>query len=238
MGPSAIGAVYNPAMTERVTFPSTTGDTAMGALAVPAGTGKVPAIVVVQEWWGVNDQITGLCEKWANEGFLALAVDLYRGKVIEIGEGGAAGEAMGKLDRARATADLGGAIEYVRNHPRSTGKVAVTGYCMGGAFSFAAAQTFPGLAAVVPFYGLSPSNDFSQVTAPIQAHFAAKDGWAKADAAAEIKRTLEAAGKTMELYVYDADHAFCNERRPEVYNADACAQAWTRAVAFVKQHAA
>ena len=225
-------------MTERVTFPSTTGDTAMGALALPAGTDKAPAIVVVQEWWGVNDQIKAVTEAWAAEGFVALAVDLYRGKVIEIGESGAAGEAMGKLDRTRATADLGGAIEYVRNHPRSTGKVAVTGYCMGGAFSFAAAQNFSGLAAVVPFYGLSPNTDYSTVTAPIQAHFAAKDGWAKAETAKEIQQALEGAGKTMELYVYDAEHAFCNERRPEVYNAAACKEAWQRAVAFVKQHAA
>jgi carboxymethylenebutenolidase len=195
-----------------------------------------PGVVVVQEWWGVNDQIKGVIEKWAGEGFLALAVDLYRGRVIEIGQSAAAGEAMGKLDRARATADLGGAIEYARNHPRSTGKVAVTGYCMGGGFAFTAAQTFPGLAAIVPFYGLSPSNDFSNVTAPIQAHFSATDGWAKPGTAKQVQTALEAAGKPMELYVYDADHAFCNDKRPEVYNADACKLAWDRALAFVKQH--
>src|SRR4029078_9085560 len=85
LGPSAIGAVYNPRMTERVTFPSTTGDTAMGALALPAGTDNAPAIVVIQEGWGVNDQIKAVTENWAAEGFIALAVDLYRGKVIEIG---------------------------------------------------------------------------------------------------------------------------------------------------------
>jgi carboxymethylenebutenolidase len=225
-------------MTERVTFPSTTGDTASGELALPAGDARGPAVVVIQEWWGVNDQIKRVAENWAAEGAVALAVDLYRGKVIEIGQGGAAGEAMNSLDRVRAMADLGGAIEYARAHARTNGRVVVTGYCMGGAFSFAAAYTFRDLSAVIPFYGLPPpGGDWNKVEAPIQAHFASKDGWAKPDGAREIQATLKKLGKTMELHVYEADHAFCNERRPDVYNAGACAEAWSRATAFVKQHA-
>jgi carboxymethylenebutenolidase len=224
-------------MTERVTFPSTTGDTASGELALPAGTDKAPAVVVIQEWWGVNDQIKSIAERWAGEGFLAIAVDLYRGAIAK--DATQAGEMMNKLDRPRALADLGGAIEYARSHARSTGKVAVTGYCMGGAFAFAATQAFPGIAAAVPFYGLPPpGGDWSRVKTPIQAHFSATDGWAKPDGAREIQAALKQHGTPMELFVYDAEHAFCNDRRPEVYDAAACAEAWSRTLAFVKHHTA
>jgi carboxymethylenebutenolidase len=223
-------------MTERVTFPSTTGDTATGALAVPSGGGAAPAVVVIQEWWGLTDQIKGVAEKWAAEGFVALAVDLYRGVLAK--DATEAGALMTGLDRPRAMADLGGAIEYVRRHARSTGKVGVTGYCMGGALTLAATQAFRRIAAAVPFYGLPPGADWRAVEAPIQAHFAAKDDWAKPDAAREIQRVLTGLGKAMELHVYDADHAFCNERRPEVYDPAAAALAWSRAVAFMREHTA
>ena len=222
--------------TQRVEFSSRTGDTASGALATPAGGDKVAAVVVIPEWWGVNDQIKSIATRWAGEGFLALVVDVYRGALAR--DATEANQMMTDLDRARALADIAGAVEYLRGHARSTGKVGVTGYCMGGAFSFGAALHVRGLAAVVPFYGVGPGGDWSAVDAPIQAHFAAKDGWAKPESAREIQKTLSGLGKPMELHVYDADHAFCNDRRPEVYDADACALAWSRTVAFMKKHTA
>jgi len=223
-------------MTERVTFPSTTKDTASGALALPAGAGKAPAVVLLQEYWGLNDQIKTVAERWAAEGFIALAVDLYRGALAK--DSTEAGALMSGLDRARAMADIGGAIDYLRAHPRSTGKVGVTGYCMGGAYTFQAALAFRGLAAAVPFYGLGPGGDWSVVDAPIQAHFAATDAWAKPALAKEIQDTLATHGRSMELHVYEAEHAFCNDRRPEVYHPEAAALAWSRAVAFMKKHTA
>jgi carboxymethylenebutenolidase len=223
-------------MTERVNFPSNQGDTASGALALPVGEGKAPAVLVIQEWWGLNDQIKTVAENWAKEGFVALAVDLYHGQLAK--DATEAQDLMVKLDRKRAMADIGGALDYLRGHARSTGKLGVTGYCMGGAYAFSAVLAFKGISAAVPFYGLGPGGEWSAVEAPIQAHFAARDGWAKPEGAREIQEILTGLGKSMELHVYDADHAFCNDRRPEVFHPGAAALAWSRAVAFMKKQLA
>ncbi len=215
-------------MTQPVTFGS-----ASGVLAVPAGNHKVPAVVLIQEYWGINENIKDKADKWASEGFLALAPDLYHGKLAK--NAAEAGQLMGALDWGKAAAEIGAAVEYVRGHERSTGKVALTGYCMGGALSFACAAQIKGLSAVVPFYGVPPGADWSKVTAPVQAHFATIDEWATVPKAKEIQAAL---GGKMELFVYEAQHAFCNEKRPEVYNAEAARQAWDRAVTFVRQHTA
>ena len=204
-------------------------------LALPKAEGRHPAVVVIQEWWGVNDQIKGTCDKWAGEGFLALAPDLYHGEVVPFGDAGKAGELMNKLDRPKALQEIAAAIEKLRAHPRCNGKIVVTGYCMGGAMTLATAATVKGLAAAIPFYGLPPGADWSHVTAPVQMHVAEHDDWVTVDAAKKVQHAL---GNKMELHTYDAHHAFCNERRPEVYNASACAQAWQRAVTFAKQHVA
>lgn len=221
-------------MTNKVTFPSAAGE-ASGMLFMPEEQGHRPGVVLIHEWWGVNDQIQSLAKKWAAEGFLALVPDLYHGHVVPIGDAKNAEAAMMKLDFAKALQEITGAIAFLKNHPRSNGKIAVTGYCMGGALSFATACTVPGLAAVVPFYGLPPSADWSRVDAPIQAHFAKHDEWATVAGAEAVRDQLAKYGHQMELHVYDAQHAFCNDQRPEVYNAEACAQAWQRATTFVRQ---
>jgi carboxymethylenebutenolidase len=205
-------------------------------LALPKADGRHPAIVVIQEWWGVNDQIKAICDKWAAEGFVAIAPDLYHGKVVPIGQSDEAGKMMQNLDRAQALHDVTAAIEKVRTHARCNGKVAVTGYCMGGAYSLAAAASVHGLAAIVPFYGMPPGADWSKVEAPIQMHVAEHDDWVTVDGAKKLQATLVQHGKSLDLHTYDAHHAFCNEQRPDVYNASACARAWQSAVAFVKQH--
>jgi carboxymethylenebutenolidase len=203
-------------------------------LALPKGEDRHPGIVVLQEYWGVTDQIKGICDQWAAEGFLAIAPDLYHGKIAA--NAGDAAKMMQGLDRAKAMQDVAAAIDQVRKHARSTGKVAITGYCMGGAYSLAAAAAVRGLSAIVPFYGMPPGSDWSKVEAPIQLHVAEHDNWVTVDAAKKLKATLAQLGKSLELHIYDAHHAFCNEKRPEVYNAAACQQAWQRAVTFVKQH--
>jgi carboxymethylenebutenolidase len=224
-------------MTERVSFESRRGDQAQGVTSTPAGSGDAPAVVIIHEWWGINDQIKTVAERWADEGFVATVVDVFRGQTAK--DATEAGKLMQGLDWARAIDDIAGAVAYAGIHPRSTGKVGVTGYCMGGALTFAAAALVDNIAAAVPFYGVpAPAPDWSKVTAPIEAHFAAKDGWAKPELAQEIQRTLDKLGKSMVLHVYDADHAFCNDRRPEVYNAGAAKLAWQRAVAFMRTHLA
>lgn len=220
-------------MTERVTFPSASGSTP-GALATPAGTGRGPAVIVMHEWWGVNPQHERILERFAAAGFLALAPDLYRGVVTR--DPAEAERLMLGLDRGRSLDDVRAAVAYLQAHPRGNGQVAITGFCLGGAYAFAAACFVRGLACAVPFYGVPASPDWSQVDVPIQAHFAARDGWAKPERAAEIQQVLAGGAHPMELHVYDADHAFMNEDRPEVYSADAARVAWDRAVDFLRLH--
>lgn len=222
-------------MADRVSFTSKSGAAVGGALALPAGDGKALGVVVLQEWWGLNEQITGVADRLASEGFVALVPDLYHGKLAK--DADEAGAMMKALDWARALDDIAGAVEHLRAHPRTTGKVAVTGFCMGGALSFATACAVPGLAAVVPFYGVPGPVDWAKVDAPILAHFAQHDDWAKASIAEEIKATLAARGQPMELHVYDAQHAFFNERRPEVHDPAAAKLAWARTIEFLRAHA-
>ncbi len=226
-------------MADRVSIPTTTaggtsGDNAgeiEGVLALPDGDSRCPAVVVIQEYWGINEQIRSVAKRWADENFIAIVPDLYRGKLAKTAE--EAGALMKALDFGQAVIEIAAAVALVRNHPRSTGQVAVTGYCLGGALSFATAVSVRGLAAVVPFYGLPGDLDWSKIDAPVQAHFAMHDDWATVAGAEKIKAAVKVA---MELHVYDAKHAFCNDRRAEVYNADAAELAWGRAVSFVRAH--
>lgn len=203
-------------------------------LELPAGNDKHPGVVIIHEWWGVNDQMRAIAARYAAAGFLALVPDLYHGKEIPIGDAEAAGAAMKALDFPRAVGEIGEAVATLKAHPRCTGKVAVTGYCMGGALTLATAVNVRGLACTVPFYGLPGELDWSKIDAPVQAHFAQHDDWATVAGAQKIKDAVS----SMELHVYDAQHAFCNERRPEVYDADAAKTSWGRAVAFIRQHTA
>lgn len=195
-------------------------------------------MIVLHEWWGVTDQIKALADRWAAEGFLALAPDLYDGVVVQIGKVDEAAAMMNKLDFAKAVQTIAAGVEALRRHPRSNGKVAVTGYCMGGALTFATATQVAGLAAVVPYYGLPSQADWSRVDAPIQAHFATRDDWATVAGAKAIQDALAKQHKTMELHVYEAQHAFCNDRRADVYDPVAAGQAWQRTLEFVRARTA
>ena len=220
-------------MTARVSFTSRNGSPVDAALATPTAA-KAPAVVVIQEWWGLNPQIEKTCERFASEGFLALAPDLYHGKLTAKAD--EAQHLMQSLDWGRALEDLAGAVAYLREHERSTGKVSVMGFCMGGALSFAVACNVRGLSAVAPFYGVPGDQDWSKVEAPIQAHFAKNDDWATPEKGAAIQAAVQKAGGSMELFVYDAAHAFFNETRPEVYSKDDAELAWKRTVEFLRAH--
>lgn len=225
-------------MTTRVSFPSKNGPEISGELAEPAGTDKAPTVVLVQEWWGINDHVKDLATRLSKEGFLVLAPDLYHGKVAK--DATEAEKLMAGLDTMKAVGDIAGAVDHLRSHARSNGKVGVVGFCMGGALSFASACHIPGLDAVVPFYGVPAADkvDYAKVTAPIMAHFAKTDEWATVEKAEEIKAELARHGRSMELFVYDAQHAFVNDTRPDVYDAANAKLAWDRTVAFFKKHLA
>ena len=219
-------------MSQRVTI-STTGGEVSAVLEVPAGDAKAPGVVVIQEWWGINEQIQSVAKRWADAGFVAIVPDLYHGKLAK--DADEAGAMMKALDFPKAVQEIGAAANYLETHPRCTGKVAVHGYCMGGALTFATAVNVRGLSAVVPYYGLPGDLDWSKIDAPVQAHFAQHDDWATIAGAEKIKAAVKV---PMELFTYDAQHAFCNDKRPEVYNAACATQAWDRTLAFVRQHTA
>jgi carboxymethylenebutenolidase len=225
-------------MTTKVTFKGKSGNDVSGELAEPNGAGKAPTVVLVQEWWGVNDHVKSLAERLAKEGFLVVAPDLYHGKIAK--DAGEAQELMTELDTVAAMKDIAATVGFLKEHARGNGKVGVIGFCMGGALSFAAACHVEGLSAVVPFYGTPPADkvDYANVTAPILAHFAKNDDWATVAKAEEIKTKLDALGKPMQLEVYDAGHAFVNDTRPEAYDEKSAKLAWQRSVEFLKKNLA
>ncbi len=224
--------------TSRVSFAVAGGRDAGGELALPAGSERAGAVMVFHEWWGLNEHVRSILERLSGEGFVALGVDLYDGKTTK--DAGEASALMGALDWDVAMDRARGAFRYLEQHERSNGKVAVLGFCMGGALSFAAACAIPGLAAAVPFYGVPEASrlDLDALRAPVLAHFASRDGWAKPSKAQAIRDELSARGKAMQLEIYEADHAFFNDTRPEVYAEEAAELAWSRTVSFLREHLA
>ena len=205
-------------------------------LAEPVGDGKVGAVVLFHEWWGLNAHCKDLADRLAKEGFLVVALDMYDGKVTT--DPAEAMKQMGELDTLDVMARTRDVVAFIKAQPRSNGKVGVTGFCLGGAMAFGAACHVPGLSAVVPFYGIpAPQKvDYANVTAPIQAHFAKNDEWATAAKADAIVKDVVARGAEAELHVYDAGHAFMNDTRPDAYDPESAALAWSRMVAFLAKH--
>jgi carboxymethylenebutenolidase len=204
------------------------GGRTKGYLAM-AGQGR-PGIVVIQEWWGLNDQICGVADRFARAGYNALAPDLYRGRLTT--EPDEANHLMTGLDFADAThQDLRGAAQHLQTQ---SGRVALMGYCMGGALTIAAAVHVPEFAAGVCFYGIPPKAfaDPAEIGMPLQGHFANKDDWCTPAAVDDLERTLKTAGIRHEIYRYDAAHAFANERS-SAYDVACANQAWERMAAFL-----
>lgn len=219
-----------------VSFASPLGRPTSGYLATPEGSSAVGSVVLIHEWWGLNDHTRDLAGRLAKAGFLTLAVDLYDGRSTK--DPDEATKLMTSLDTDDAVDRVAGAVGWLRGHSRSNGKVGVTGFCMGGAMAFASACGVPHLGAVVPFYGVPNRDkvDYTKVTAPIQAHFAKNDDWASVAKAAAIRDELREHGQSLDLCEYDAGHAFVNDTRPEAYHAPSATLAWERMVGFFHQH--
>ena len=223
-------------MGEMVQFRSN-GGTTDGYLSIPnSGTG--PALIVIQEWWGLVDHIKDVCDRFAAEGFVALAPDLYHGKTTKSPD--EAGKLMMALRIDEAEKDLSGAIEYLSTHDANTSKkVGVVGFCMGGALSLYTATKNPHIGACVVFYGGHPNvkPDLPNLHAPVLGLYAAKDGFVTPASVRELESKLKDLGKPIEAVIYpDTDHAFFNDSRPEVYNAEAAADAWRRTLEFLRKH--
>jgi carboxymethylenebutenolidase len=219
-------------MGERVSF-ATNGEATGGYLALPAQAG--PGVIVIQEWWGLVPHIEQVADRMAGDGFVALAPDLYHG--VSTKSPDQAGKLMMSLRIDRAARDLDGAIQYLRRRPEVSGeKVATIGFCMGGALSLYAASRNPAIGACVVFYGIHPNvkPDLQALRAPVLGIYGALDKSVPPTAVAELDRKLTALGKRHEFHIYDADHAFFNDTRPEVYSRDAAADAWGKVIAFLR----
>src|SRR3954471_631776 len=213
----------------------TTSNVKFGFLAMPSGKGPYPGVLVLQEWWGMNDHIKDITSRLANEGFTALAVDMYDGKVTKNPE-----EAKGlmmAMDKAAALEKLYGAVRFLKNDP-NVSNVGVMGFCMGGFRSLSLACTNRDVKAAVPFYGsVPPDSLLSQLRSPILYFYGEKDEHIPASEIDRLENFMKSAGKRAEVVRYpDADHAFFNDTRKEVYNAKDAKDAWTRALGFLRKN--
>ncbi|KAK2154087.1 hypothetical protein LSH36_277g03042 [Paralvinella palmiformis] len=194
-------------------------------------------LIVIHEWWGMNDQIKTEGAMMAKDGnFTVLVPDYYRGKVADDRE--EAGHLMAGLDWSGALLDTSAAAEFLKQ--KGCSEVGVTGFCLGGALSFAAAVKCPQIKASVPFYGIpSPEvADLSKIQIPIQAHFAEKDEFVGFSAPVDyepLREKLVAAGVKLEFYTYNVSHAFTNHAGPN-YDAEATKLSFSRVYAFMKKN--
>ena len=217
-----------------VEFP-TNGHTTQGYLATPAA-GKGPGILVIQEWWGLVPHIKSVCDRFAAEGFSALAPDMYHGKTAS--EPDEAGKLFMALNIAQAEKDLAGAAKYLASHS-STSKLGAVGFCMGGQLALFAGCTQPSIGAVVDFYGVHPNvtPDYTRLSGPVLGLFAEKDAFVTPDTARGVEAAIKKAGKSVEIHIYPGvDHAFFNDENPGAYNKAAAEDAWRRTLAHFRSN--
>jgi carboxymethylenebutenolidase len=223
-------------MGTRISFPRTDGKLTEGYLA-KAGRDHAPGVVVIQEWWGMNENIKGICDRLALAGYDALAPDLYAGRVVPYHDRAAASAEMSSLNFQDIAANVvRGAVLYLKH---SSPKVGMTGFCMGGAVTLLASQDVTELSCAAPFYGMPPAALFSasKVRVPLQCHFSNTDDYPSPAEADEMEKTFKASGLKAEVFRYDASHAFMNEQR-EAHDRTAAELGWQRLLGFFKAHLA
>lgn len=229
-------------MHETIQFSRPDGQTVSGHLV--RAERPVGAVVVIQEWWGLNAQIRGVAERYARAGFTALVPDLYRGRLtVEAEE---AHHLMSGLDFGDAAAqDVRSAVQHLKALKLGRGKVGVTGYCMGGALTVLASMHVPEADAAVVWYGMPPLDfiDPARIAKPLQAHWATQDAFFKIEDVDALEARLAGAGVDYEGHRYLAHHAFANEtaqgpgRLPQTQHDPVWAQqAWDRSLRFLGQH--
>ncbi len=224
-------------MGEAISFRCPDGSDCEGYLAeapeAADATVAVAGIVVLQEWWGLNDQIRGVAERFAAAGITALAPDLYRGRVTT--DSDEASHLMTGLDWPGACrVEVRGALRHLK---AKLAKVAVTGYCMGGALAVIAAAKLAECDAAVCYYGIPPEDQAhpADMKVPFQGHFADADDWCTPAAVDRLEAALEGTSIAWEIHRYGAAHGFCNET-VEAFDAAACEQSWARTLDFLAKH--
>lgn len=225
-------------MGETVEF-ACNGSSASGYLAVPSA-GSGPGLLVIQEWWGLNNQIRGVTDRLAAEGFVALAPDLYHGELAGHQEMDKAASLMSSLDPASAARDMSGAIDHLLSLDSVNGQgIGVVGFCMGGMLSWLIATDRPdAVRATVPFYGFPQADnepDWSLLDAAVEGHMAEYDSFFGPDGARALESKLKAMGKDVTLTVHPGTgHAFMNEENPlGSHNSELAASIWPGVFAFL-----
>lgn len=225
-------------MGQLISFPAN-GHTTSGYLALPAAS-PGPGLLVIQEWWGLVDHIKAVADRFAAAGFVALAPDFYHGETTKSPD--AAAKLFMALNVDRAAQDLRGAAAYLKGRPETIGpRVGALGFCMGGQLALYSGFIDPEqIGAVVDFYGIHPKVvvDPARLSVPVLGHFAKRDQSVPVPSVQALADRVNAAGGSFELHLYDADHAFFNDTRAEVYSAAEAARAWDRTLAFLRRHLA
>ena len=220
--------------TETVQFPSGT-ETVSGFLAMPEKPGRYPALVVVHEWWGLTDWVKEQAQKLAEQGYIALAVDLYKGQVTTDPE--VAHELMRGLPQDRAVSDLKAGFAYLATRKDvDRDHIGSIGWCMGGGYALQLAIHEPHLAACVVNYGALPTdpNDIQQIFAPVLGSFGANDRGITPTDVQGFEKTMRGMNRRIDVKIYDgAGHGFENSTNTAGYRPDAAADAWARTLAFL-----
>src|ERR1700733_3314980 len=211
------------------------GETVQGILYTPAGKGPFPALIVIHEWWGLNDWVKEQASKISDQGYVALAVDLYRGKVATSPD--EAHEIMRGVPEDRAKRDLHAAFEFLRSQPSvKKGRIGPIGWCMGGGYALDVALQEPDLAALVSNYGhlATDLGALKKINASILGLFGAQDRGITPDDVKKFGATMDGLGKKIDVTIYpDAGHAFENPSNKDGYRAADAADAWKRTVDFL-----
>lgn len=218
---------------ETVSIATKGGLDVSAALALPART-PAPAVVLIHEWWGLNDQIKSVTAEYATLGYAALAVDLMKGEVASNpDEARAQAQAV---DDGEATDTMASWIGWFRAHAATTGRLGTVGWCFGGAWSLNASIAAP-VDATVIYYGRVARNaeDLRNLQGPVLGHFATRDRWINEEMVGTFEQEMAKAGKSLTVHWYEADHAFANPSGGR-YDQEDAALAWTRTKGFFKTH--
>ena len=213
---------------ETLSFETGNGATTAHVAMPAAPTQK--AVLVIQEWWGLNDHIKDIADRYAAEGFIAIAPDLYRGKVA--GDSDEAGRMMQALEMTDGLDTIRNAVEAARTK-YGLSHFGITGFCMGGTFALRAACELEGFSAAAPFYGDIPDEDvLKKLNTPTIFVSGTKDAWINTEKVAALEEAAEKYELPIHSVKYEADHAFFNNTRPEVYDETAARDAWALVTGF------
>ena len=213
---------------ENIEFATANGGTSAYVVLPANGNGK--AVMLIHEWWGLNDHIKDIAGRYAAEGFIAIAPDLYRGRIATNPED--ASKMMHDLAIEDGLDTIREAVSAAKGR-YGLSHLGITGYCMGGTFALRAACEVDGIAAAVPFYGDIPEEEIlAKLSVPTIFVSGTRDGWITPEKVSELETAAAKHQLPVESLKYDADHAFFNNTRPEVFDEDAARDAWSRAIAF------